>query len=65
MTEARALTDGEWLDVFHARCKSKRGERLTEAEQALVVRAHRSDPERYAAQSDVVFEATKPFGATR
>lgn len=52
-----------WDRVFDVRCKSKRGERLTEAELELVKRAHAEDRARYAALDDRVFEATKPFGA--
>lgn len=52
-----------WDRVFDLRCKSKRGEQLTDAELVLIKRAHAEDRERYAALDDRVFEVTKPFGA--
>lgn len=52
-----------WDRVFEIRCKSKRGEALSDAERDLFTRAYAADPKRYAAMDDDVFEATKPFGA--
>lgn len=57
------LTDEDWLKVFELRCKSKRGERLSGAEQRLVERAFRADETRYAALEPDVFDATVPFGS--
>lgn len=57
------LDEHEWRKVFELRCKSKRGHGLSENEQALVERAYRADPARYAAMNGEVFQATLPFGA--
>jgi hypothetical protein len=59
----RKLTEAEWADVFKARCRSKRGERLSDEERALVDAAFESDEERYAAMEPDVFDATVPFGS--
>lgn len=58
-------TEEEWARLFEIRCKAKRGEFLSEAERELVGRTYRADRVRYAAMEASVFEATKPFGATR
>ena len=34
MTKKRTLTDDEWRQVFTARCRSKRGERITDEERS-------------------------------
>lgn len=57
------LSEADWSLVFAARCKSKRGERLTDAEQALVERAWREDQKRYSAMEPDIFDATVPFGS--
>ncbi len=59
----RTLTEAEWRDVFKARCRSKRGERLTEEERTLTEAAFASDEKRYAAMEPDVFDATVPFGS--
>ena len=59
------LTEHEWEEVFRARCLSKRGQRLTEAEQAWLDRAFREDPKRYSALDARVFNATVPFGSAK
>jgi hypothetical protein len=59
----KKLTEMEWLDVFEARCRSKRGERLTEEERALIDRAYATDEKRYGRMEAEVFNATVPFGS--
>lgn len=61
----RVLTELEWEAVFLARCKSKEGRLLTDAERLLLDVAYVNDRARYAALNDRVFEATRPFGSTR
>ena len=58
------LTEAEWGRVFAARCKSKRGEAITEDERALVDRAYVADYDRYASLDADVFDATVPFGSS-
>lgn len=58
------LTEMEWQQVFRHRCQSKQGQRLLPDEQALVERAYKENPERYAALDGEVFDATIPFGST-
>jgi hypothetical protein len=60
----KKLTETEWAKVFEARCRSKRGERLTDEERALVDRAFDTDQKRYGAMEPDVFDATVPFGST-
>lgn len=57
------LSESEWRDVFRARCRSKRGERLTDEERAIVEAAFASDEKRYAEMELDVFDATVPFGS--
>ena len=59
----RKLTDREWDAVFVARCRSKRGERLTDEERILVHAAYAEDQKRYRAMETDVFNATVPFGS--
>jgi len=59
----RTLTKDDWHKVFGLRCRSKRGQRLSEDEQALVDAAYRQDVDRYAAMEPDVFDATVPFGS--
>jgi hypothetical protein len=59
----RTLTEAEWSRVFTARCKSKRGEQLSDEERALVDAAFISDRKRYAALEPDVFDATVPAGS--
>lgn len=56
-------TEEEWERLFEIRCKTKRGEFLSEGERELVGRTYRSDRNRYAAMEPRVFEATRPFGS--
>jgi hypothetical protein len=65
MAKRRVLTAHEWDKVFQARCKSKRGLQLTEAERQLVEAAYVSDRKRYAALEPQVFNATVPCGSSR
>jgi len=60
----RTLTEADWRDVFTARCRSKRGERLSDAERALLDAAFASDRNRYVEVELDVFDATVPFGST-
>ena len=57
------MNDREWREVFHARCRSKRGI-SSEQDRELCARAYEEDPERYAAMSEDVFVETAPFGST-
>lgn len=59
----RVLSEAEWREVFHVRRRSKRGERLTDADRDLLDAASKSDPKRYAALEGDVFDATVPFGS--
>lgn len=59
------LTEAEWERVFMARCRSKRGCRLTDDEQGLIEQAWVADRRRYRAMAQDVFDATVPFGSTR
>lgn len=52
-----------WSLVFDLRCKSKRGQGLSEVEQKTLYEAWKADPDRYNGLDKDVFEATKPFGA--
>ena len=61
----RVLTELAWEAVFRARCKSKQGQLLTDAERVLLDVAYVNDRKRYAALEGPVFEATRPFGSTR
>ncbi len=63
MRKRQTLTESEWSKVFDLRCRSKRGERISEDEQALCSRAFNEDGKRYAAMNDRIFQATKPVGA--
>jgi hypothetical protein len=53
----RVLTEAEWSKVFDARCRSKRGEALTDEQRALVDAAYDSDPKRYVSLEPRVFNA--------
>lgn len=59
----KKLTEREWERVFDIRCKSKRGERVSEEDMKFVERAWLEDPDRYGALNAKVFEATKPLGS--
>jgi hypothetical protein len=59
----RRLTAREWSDVFKARCRSKRGEQLSDEERKLVNAAFASDEKRYGEMELDVFDATVPFGS--
>jgi hypothetical protein len=54
----RVLTELEWERVHELRCRSKRGQPLTDEEQALVTAAHASDGRRYRAGAASVFDET-------
>ena len=58
------LTKAEWRHVFKARCKSKQGLALSDAEKDLVGAAWWSDQKRYERMETDVFNATVPFGST-
>lgn len=58
----RKITEAEWSKVFHLRCRSKRGEDLSDDHRDLLERAFASDETRYAKMSERVLVATKPFG---
>ncbi len=60
----RTLTEAEWSRVFQLRCKTKRGEVLTEPERTLIQTAFESDRKRYSAMEGDIFEATVPAGST-
>lgn len=60
---AAPLTDRDWERVFALRCRSKRGEYVSDEDRALLVAAHAADPDRYAGLNDDIFRATAPFGA--
>jgi hypothetical protein len=57
------LGEDDWPRVFELRCRSKRGQRLSRSEAALVEAAYRADPGRYAAMEGAVFDASVPFGS--
>lgn len=59
----KVLTEAEWVEVFKARCRSKRGERLTNKERDLVEAAFRSDEKNGEMELDV-FDTTVPFGSS-
>ena len=63
MTKKHTLTDDEWRQVFTSRCRSKRGERITDEERSLVDAAFVSDRKRYQEMEPDVFDATVPFGS--
>ena len=60
----RTLTEWEWTKVFKLRCRTKRGESITDEERALIEAAFASDRKRYAAMDPDVFDATVPAGST-
>lgn len=59
----KKLREAEWARVFELRCRSKRGDSLSEKEHELCVKAFEQDEKRYSNMEKDVFEATKPFGA--
>lgn len=59
----RKLTEAEWGRVFDVRCRSKRGEALSDDDRALIGAAFASDKGRYAAMNGDVFDATVPAGS--
>jgi hypothetical protein len=61
----RLLTELEWCQVFVARCKSKKGETLSDVQRELVDAAYKADRKRYRGMERAVFNATAPFGSTR
>lgn len=65
MAKRKKLTEEDWQAVFAARCRSKRGERLSPDDRALVDAAYEEDRERYKAMEGRVFNATVPFGSMK
>jgi hypothetical protein len=63
MAKRKQLTEDEWLQVFKARCQTKQGRPISEAEHDLVNAAYKSDRARYSAMEKDVFNATVPFGS--
>ncbi len=57
------MTDEDAAKCFELRCKSKRGERITAAEQKFLGRMFQYFPDHYAELTEPAFEATKPFGS--
>ncbi len=57
------MTKEQWAEVFHIRCRSKRGESVALAEHDLCTRAFKDDEERYRKMEADVFDATVPFGS--
>ena len=53
--------DIDWEKVFDLRCRSKRGERLSDDQAALLVAAWKADKVRYSALTERVFEETAPM----
>lgn len=64
MKKKTPLTDAEWRRLFTVRCKSKRGQAITDDESALIDRAFASDPKRYGNMDPDVFNETVPAGST-
>jgi len=62
--KVKVLTEAEWEKVFRIRCKSKRGQALSDEERDLVDRAFRQDRDRYADEEVDVFNETVPFGSS-
>jgi hypothetical protein len=60
---APSSTDLDWEKVFDLRCRSKRGEHLSENDRALLSVAYVADPARYASLNNDIFTATAPFGS--
>jgi hypothetical protein len=58
------LTESQWVDVFRLRCRAKRGERLTDEEQTLIITAWRENRKRYSDLDVRVFSETAPFGSS-
>jgi hypothetical protein len=63
MAKRKQLTEDEWSQVFKARCQSKQGRPISDAERTLVDAAYKSDRKRYSAMEKDVFNATVPFGS--
>lgn len=57
------LAEEQWREVFKIRCRSKRGERISIEETALLGQALKSDASRYSVMSSEVFNATVPAGS--
>ena len=63
MPKRKQLSDDDWAKVFASRCQTKQGRPISQAEQALVDTAYKSDRKRYSAMEKDVFNATVPFGS--
>jgi len=57
------MLPGDWQKLFDIRCKSKRGEKISDVEAAYVMRCHTKFPDAYKAMESEIFKATKPFGS--
>lgn len=51
--------------LFDIRCRSKRGEYLSEQDRRMISECWSRWPDDYRAMEREVFEETKPFGAAR
>lgn len=59
----RVLTEADWRRLFEARCRAKRGQHVSDEDRALFDAAFKSDPKRYGAMDEDVFNATVPAGS--
>jgi hypothetical protein len=55
----------DWDRVFDLRCRSKRGERLSDEDLEYLEYAHEVDRDRYASLNARVFNETAPIGSLR
>lgn len=54
----------DWTRVMQIRCKSKRGEAMTDEERDIIDLALNDDPGRYSEMTKEVIARTLPFGAS-
>jgi len=59
------LDEAEWAEVFKIRCRTRRGQPISEDGHRLVLAAFNDNRKRYAAMDRAVFEETRPFGLVR
>lgn len=59
----KRMSEEDASRCFELRCKSKRGEKLSRADQKFLDKMFRYFPTHYAEMNDAIFQATKPFGA--
>lgn len=57
------MTESERAVLFKIRCRAKRGEYLSPADQDYCAEMFKRYPREYSAISAEVHEATKPYGA--